>query len=497
MAKSGIALWTVAVLVAAACGSAGADPTSTTVTSTGATQAPIDSVAPPSSVTTTEPVSTPPPQTQPPAQPLLLADWARRGISAFDPTSLGLVGPALPVGYYVEAVARGAGTVAFTTWADDSARARWRLVVADLNTGEVYHDDRVGDMNTLGMWIEQSGEVLVVEHRRSEDPNRVSGITVHGFDPTTGEVEQRAEFADPSFWPVGMEKLEGSTLGLWGYSQDDGGANRLRIVVFDWKDNAVVVDSLLRDVDVDPDAPDEAFVGPLAHAVVWDMERERALVVHAHEDVVTEVAIPSGEATTIELQRSRSFLEALMGWWVPTAHAKGLPGSQRSAAVIGDTMFVTATSTSFGYVGDELHWFRDPMGLLAINLETLEIVGELDEPIGFVASSPGGDFLVAGGATEQGLVGEFIATTSDARSQLMVIEPDTLEFNTVSGIELGTRHEVAVPPSGDRIYVWSYGSRTATVIDVTTLSATSARLDGGWDWFMIEAGLRYIDYAAD
>lgn len=387
--------------------------------------------------------------------------------------------------------------VAYTTWAEDSAAAKWRLVVADRHSGQVKHDARIGGVNALAIWVDADGAILVAEPHLTPDRNSTQGLRIHRYDPASASVTVAVELADADMVPIGLEVLDDSTIGLWGFHRGQDGINAMRVMVFDWRHNEIITDRVIDGLTLEADAPEEAYLGILVHSVVWDMARSRALVVHAHEDVVTTVAIPSGEMSVVELEESRSILEAFVDWLIPAAEAKGLPGSQRIVAKIGDTMYIASMVTSFDYVDDRLHWYRDPTGLLAIDLNTLEIVGKVTEPIGFVRASPDGQYLVAGGATESGYVDEYITTTHAERFDLLLIDPTTLESSVLPGATAESEYEVVLAANGGRVYVGRFGANRASVLDSSTLASERIELSGGWDWLLFQWGYRFLDYAPD
>lgn len=265
--------------------------------------------------------------------------WATSTIVEVDPITLAATGPEIPAGPWSEASAVTDDLIAVATWPREESQrvdARWRLVVASRETGELLFDKRVGDMNVLGMFPTTTGELMIVEPIRSADGNSADGFVVHAYDPGANEVREAARFVHGDFYPSSLTLLSNGHLGVVGTES----ARQLRIVVFDWQSNQTLTDVTLDDVPLEADAPDGVFVDNMGHPVIWDQPRGRVLVVHAHEDVITTVGVPDGEIEQVPLVEDRSLFRALLAWAVPAAKAKGLPSVQRHAIVSGDHLYV-------------------------------------------------------------------------------------------------------------------------------------------------------------
>lgn len=417
-------------------------------------------------------------------------DWATSTVAEVDPVTLAEVGPAIPAGAWSEGSAVTDDLIAIATWPAGGI-SWWRLVVASRDTGEVLFDQRVGDMNILGMFTSPSGEVMVVEPIRSADWNFSDGFVVYAFNVDTNDLEDVARFDDGDFVPLRLVVLSDGRLGMVGWDRH-GDTFQHRVVVFDWASNEMVVDVVLEGLPVEAEAPEGVYVDPMYHSVVWDEERSRILVVHAHEDTVTTVSIPSGEIEVIPLARERSLLSAFFAWLVPVADAKGLPSFQRQAVVSGDHLYVAGASVTFEEMDDGTYTYRHTPGdLLKIDLAAMRIVESAQPGVSVIASSTSGGYLLGGGQTTTGQVGEELSTTESVEyAGLLVIDPESLEVVDHHN-EVNFSWEGQLQPSNTEniIYVHDHAGDILTFDPISgDLNSTGAR---GFEFSLMRNSLRY------
>lgn len=420
--------------------------------------------------------------------------WATRLVAQADPVTLEQSGPGIPSGYWVEQAVVTDDVIALVTWSEEEADrvdARWRLVIADPASGDVHLDDRIGDMNPLGAFAAASGEVIVVEPIRSSDWNHGDGFTVRGYDPETRVIREVTSFTEGDFFPFTMTVLGDGLIGVTGSERnDDGDFDRMRLVVYDWATGSIIVDKTLDDLPLRGDAPDNVFADNLGHAVAWDIGRGRAIVVHAHEDVVTTIDYPSGDTRTIDLVNDQSLLGALFSWLVPPAQAKGLPSSARNVVISGDRLFVASSAVTYTETDDALAYSYQPLGIISIDLESLKVVRRSEAPVGFLAAVPSGGYLVAGGRFESGRVTKYVFTDEQSTSGLLVIDPETLEIVDNQDVQLSWPQSLQRAASGDAIYVEA-GSRGLLHFDPRTGTTTEIDTTTPWEPALIREGLRY------
>jgi hypothetical protein len=391
-------------------------------------------------------------------------DWASSSVVEVDPVSLETVGPAIPAGLWSEGSTVTDNVVAFATWPTEETERtdpRWRLVVASRETGELLFDERVGDMNVLGMFTGPSGEVMVVEPIRSADWNHADGFVVRGYNPEAPVLREAARFDRGDLYPFSFTLLSDGLMGIVGAERsNDDLFDRYRIVVFDWETNETVMDVVLDDLPLEVDAPDGVFVDPMHHPVVWDEARSRVLVIHAHEDVITTVTIPTGDTERVPLVEDQSLLGAAFAWFVPAAEAKGLPSFQRQAVISGDHLYVVGAAVAFEKTETSHAYSHTATDLLKIDLDTLRIVKRAQPGATVVASSPNGGYLLGGGMTTAGHVSDQITTETEEYTGLLVIDPDTLEVIAHhTEVNISSQFEVQSAPTGEVIYIPGPGGR--------------------------------------
>jgi hypothetical protein len=215
------------------------------------------------------------------------------------------------------------------------------------------------------------------------------------------------------------------TTGDW-----DSSSQTLELVTVDVSKGAVTVIDLpqvtfgvLEEVDIGQDW--FPFVGAYP-AVVWD--GARALVVHADQDVVTQVDLETGAVSDHAFSPEMARPGGLFAWLAAPAQAGGMPtaDSTRSAVLSpdGDLLYV-ATRVGDAVVEDEDTWFlrTDSIGLDVIDTSTWEKVDRLDAPIGEVRISPDGTRLLAWGYTQR----DSISASSIDSHGLFVIDTADLE----------------------------------------------------------------------
>lgn len=421
--------------------------------------------------------------------------WATSTIVQMDPVTLARVGPAIPSGFWAEGSAVTDELVAVATWPMEEsgrANARWRLVVAARDTGDLLFSERVGDMNVIGMFAAPSGEVMIVEPIRSADWNFADGFVIHAYDPSSNELREAARFEDGDFQPYSMRQLSDGQLGFMGTERNGDLFDRQRIVVFDWQTNETVMDVTLDDLPLEANAPDGIFVNPMYHPVVWDETRNRALVVHAHEEAVTAISVPDGAIEKVPLTEAQSIFESLLAWLIPSTHAKGLPSSQRSAVISGDYLYVAGATVAFEPDGESTYRYtQSATDFLKVRLDTLEVVDRAQLGITVVAGGPNGGYLVGGGLTSSGQEGPEVSTVeSEEYSDVLVIDPETMDITARNDdFTFTSEWQAQNARAANHLYLEGPAG-TIVVFDPATgdLNTTEVR---GFDLALLQNAIRY------
>jgi hypothetical protein len=98
-----------------------------------------------------------------------------------------------------------------------------------------------------------------------------------------------------------------------------------------------------------------------------------------------------------ELQSARSPLDAIGAWLVPTARAKLVPGTDRTAVLDpeGRRLYVATMRRT---QSDDFREFREmALGGFVVDTDSLRIVNRIDQPVSELALSPDGARLLATG----------------------------------------------------------------------------------------------------
>lgn len=130
---------------------------------------------------------------------------------------------------------------------------------------------------------------------------------------------------------------------------------------------------------------------------------DKAFVVHAHEEVITEVDLNTGELNRHEFAAGTSLLDALLAWISPRVVAKGpAPGVRRTAVVShdGSKLYVGGYRTEVVSEDGQVRETTQPLGIIVIDTEKWQVEKTLDLPVGTVHLSPDGSMLLSAGYTD-------------------------------------------------------------------------------------------------
>jgi hypothetical protein len=131
--------------------------------------------------------------------------------------------------------------------------------------------------------------------------------------------------------------------------------------------------------------------------------QEKAFVVHAHEDVVTEVDLSTGEVMGHQFGPKTSLLESLSAWFAPRAMAKGpAPGVRRTAVIShnGSKLYLSGYHTEVVDEDGQVRETTVPLGVQVIDTRSWQVEETLDLPVGTLHLSPDGSMLLAAGYDE-------------------------------------------------------------------------------------------------
>jgi hypothetical protein len=198
-------------------------------------------------------------------------------------------------------------------------------------------------------------------------------------------------------------------------------------------------------------------------AVVWDTDRQRALVVHADQPSVTVVDITSGD-TVEHTWSSTSWADALVSWLIPAAHAKGPSfGTTRDAVLSpsGDLLYI-ATERADVAVDDAVHIV--PQGVEVIDTNDWSLVTKFAIPASRVALSPDGTHLVATGVAGIDTTTTFLSELQDVH----IIRTDTLEVIGLVDIQSEWIPDIQFSSDSQYLYLGEPGGGPINIIQLET-----------------------------
>ena len=228
-----------------------------------------------------------------------------------------------------------------------------------------------------------------------------------------------------------MTLIDDRRVGWLGMLDTEPGRQETALMVGDLTDGSSLVIPLpsVTSGMVGQHETDDLVVGEMLEpTVVWDPDRNRALVVHADEPAVTVVDLNSGEATEHMLTERTSWIDGLLAWLIPPAHAKGPNTGVTKDAVLGrsgDMLYVGTLSSELVEGGDGT-WSVEstPLGVDVIDTIGWETVTHLEIPADEVALSPDGQHLVASGVA----LTDSASTSSYRPEGAFIFSTETLEL---------------------------------------------------------------------
>jgi hypothetical protein len=196
---------------------------------------------------------------------------------------------------------------------------------------------------------------------------------------------------------------------------------------------------------------------------------ERVFIVHAHENVVTEVDLATGTAEKHELATETSILDRFLAWLVPPAMAKGPSAGVTRHAVLspdGATLYLSGYREEVTVDSDGVtHETTTPMGVEVIDTETWTVNETIDLPVATVTLSPDGATLLGSGYTGAGTSsGGYLFSGSGT----YLISTRDLDF---SHIDQGYEWDTDVQFSRDGDHAYLVGWDHTGVIEVLDLSS--------------------------
>ena len=201
-------------------------------------------------------------------------------------------------------------------------------------------------------------------------------------------------------------------------------------------------------------------------AVLWDSDRNRAIVVHADEPVVTVVDLGTGDIAQHTWAASTSWIDALLAWLIPPAHAKGPSfGTTRSAALSpsGEFLYIAAERADVAADGSEVVHIV-PQGVEVISTDDWTLVAEFDIPASRVALSPDGGHLVATGIS--GL--DTAISSSSELTGVYIINTETLEMLESPEFPSEWIPDIQFSDDSQYLYLGASGGGRVSIVELET-----------------------------
>lgn len=228
------------------------------------------------------------------------------------------------------------------------------------------------------------------------------------FDPDDGSVE---DIGGLDRWYSSWTFLGGgSELGLYTAQWDEVEPPPPVVSVVTLPALEMVAEVRLDDVHDGPvPIPAELASDPswpyalLTPGVTWDPERRRVFVAHADGSATTVVDLDAATTRTVRHEPEPSLWARALAWLIPPAAAKGGDAARRTAWLTADGSRLLSVA-----VQEDEH--RDPttgrltsseigLGARVVDTDTLEVIGDVEDPVSRGALAPTGSaWVLAGGA---------------------------------------------------------------------------------------------------
>jgi hypothetical protein len=187
--------------------------------------------------------------------------------------------------------------------------------------------------------------------------------------------------------------------------------------------------------------------------LAWDIARGRLYVIDAKDDRLTIVDLDRGQVVAAtELVSAQSPLDALGALLVPTAYAKLVPGTDRTAVLDADGRRLYVATLRRTQSDDYRQFDEVALGGFVVDTDTLRIVDRIDQPVSGLALSPDSTRLLATGTDVSSRADEAGVVTPHG---LFVLDPASLEelAHIASG---GPMRVAGFSPDGRIAYLQSW-----------------------------------------
>lgn len=346
-------------------------------------------------------------------------------MSAIDPELLEPI-PGLrpvPIGHHYVVGARPDGQALAVIGWPSAAHAGGRLQLIDLEPWTSQSIGSTVDASVAALGFAPDGDGLYWPLTTTTPPFAAEMVIAAG---TSGAPAGRVALP-PSLLPWEFRPTRGGRLAVFAVGTDESWLNLEppRVLLIDPATRAIVADVPLQEVIAGQRGSQARGYDSYRPGLAWDIARDRLYVVDASEDRLTVVDLDRGQVVAeIDLASARSPLDGLGEWLVPTARAKLVPGTDRTAVLDPDGRRLYVATMRRTLTDDFRAYSEVALGGFVVDTETMEIVGRIEQPVSALALSPDGARLLATGTDVESRHDQAGAVTPHG---LFVLDPASLE----------------------------------------------------------------------
>lgn len=362
-----------------------------------------------------------------PMRTLLVQETQRfeLSVSPIDPETLEPIPGLNPVAighHYVAGTRPDGRALAVIGWPSD-ASAGGQLQLIDLEPWTVRSTGSTVDANVVALAFAPDGNDLYWPLSPTTPPFVSELVLATG---ASGAEVGRVSLP-PALVPWDFRPTQRGRIAVFAVGTDGSWLNNEppRVLLIDPATRDLVADVQLEDVIAGQRGSQATGFESSGPGLAWDVARSLLYVIDASDDRLTVVDLDRGEVVAAtELESAQSPIDALGAWLVPTAYAKLVPGTDRTAVLDPDGRRLYVATLRRTQSDNSRKFDEVALGGFVVDTDTLRIVGRIDQPVSELALSPDGARLLATGTD--------VLSRSDAAGVvtphgLFVLDPVSLE----------------------------------------------------------------------
>lgn len=391
-----------------------------------------------------------------PVRTLLVQETQRfeLSVSPVDPELLEPIPGLKPVAighHYVAGTSPDGRALAVIGWPAD-ASAGGQLQLIDLEPWTVRSTEATVDGNVVALVFAPDGDNLYWPLSPSTSS---PGVTELLLVASANGAEIGRVSLPASLIPWDLRPTQDGRIAIFAVGADASWLNNEppRVLLVDPRTRGLVADLPLAGVIAGQRESQATGFESSGPGLAWDIARSRLYVIDANDDRLTVVDLDRGRVVAAAaLVSARSPLDALGAWLVPTANAKLVPGTDRTAVLDPDGRRLYVATMRRTQSDDFREFDEVALGGFVVDTDTLRIVGRIDQPVSELALSPDGARLLATGTDVLSRSDEAGVVTPHG---LFVLDPVSLE--ELAHIPSGGPMRVAgFSPDGGTAYLQSW-----------------------------------------